>query len=79
MPLPINVRHRLHAGLDLSALKRDLNPLRRRVVCVLLALRLLLLGPVMHTPRRQEEEEKEEGGEEAMEDAIRAATRSGTN
>ena len=77
MPLPINVRHHLRAGLDLSALKRDLNPLRRRVVCVLLALRLLLLGPVMITPRTREEEE--EGEEEEMEDAIRAATRSGTN
>ena len=79
MPLPINVRHRLHAGLDLSALKRDLNPLRRRVVCVLLALWLHLLGPVQHTPRTQEEEKEEEEGEEAMEVAIRAATRSGTN
>ena len=79
MPLPINALHRLRAGLDLSALKRDLNPLRRRVVCVLLALRLLLLGPVKHTPRTQEEEEKEGEEEEEMEDAIRAATRSGTN
>ena len=63
--LHLNVRHHLRDGLDLS--ERDLIPSRRRAVSVL----QIMLGPPKDKKRTEELK--------VVEDAIREATRNGTN